>query len=77
MLFSTLKIYFFWEILKSSPSLTGMWFERWFLQIVDRDSVNLYPIYPLFPCSGYLSQVCMCVCVGGGGGGNFFSFILC
>ena len=34
---------------------------RWFLQIVDRDSVNLYPIYPLFPCSDFLSQL------GGGG----------
>ena len=22
---------------------------RWFLQIVDRDSWNLYPLYPLFP----------------------------
>ena len=22
---------------------------RWFLQIVDRDSLNLYPLYPLFP----------------------------
>ena len=30
---------------------------RWFLQIVDRDSVNLYPIYPLFPCSDFLSHV--------------------
>ena len=26
---------------------------RWFLQIVDRDSVNQYPIYPLFPCSDF------------------------
>ena len=24
---------------------------RWFPQIVDRDSGNLYPIYPLFTCS--------------------------
>ena len=31
---------------------------RWFLQIVDRDSGNLYPIYPLFPCSDLLSQMC-------------------
>ena len=30
---------------------------RWFPQIVDRDSGNLYPIYAPFPCSG-----------GGGGG---------
>ena len=67
MLFSTLHFFFGGgEILKSSPSLTGRWFRRWFLQIVDRDSVNLYPIYPLFPCSGYLSQVCVC-------GGGLFS----
>ena len=26
---------------------------RWFLQIVDRDSGNLFPIYPLFPCSDF------------------------
>ena len=26
---------------------------RWFLQIVDRDSGNLYPIYPPFPCSDF------------------------
>ena len=25
---------------------------RWFPQIVDQDSGNLYPIYPPFPCSG-------------------------
>ena len=36
---------FFLEILKSAPSLTGKVNGRWFLQIVDRDSVNLYPIY--------------------------------
>ena len=32
-------------------------------QIVDRDSGNLYPIYPPFLCSDFLSQVW-----GGGGG---------
>ena len=36
---------------------------RWFLQIVDRDSWNLYPLYPLFPCSDFVSQMW-----GGGGG---------
>ena len=35
---------------------------RWFLQVVDRDSWNLYPLYPLFPCSDFVSQMW-----GGGG----------
>ena len=41
---------------------------RWFLQIVERDSWNLYPLYPLFPCSDFVSQM------GGwlGGGCNVF-----
>ena len=39
---------------------------RWFLLIVDKDSGNLYPIYPLFPCSDFLSQMW--------GGGIFFAF---
>ena len=30
---------------------------RWFIQIVDRDSWNLYPLYPLFPCSDFVSQM--------------------
>ena len=30
---------------------------RWFLQIVERDSWNLYPLYPLFPCSDFVSQM--------------------
>ena len=55
--------FFFWKILKSAHWLNG----KWFLQIVNRDSVNLYPIYPLFPCSDLLSQMW-----GGGGGGNVF-----
>ena len=36
---------------------------RWFLQIVERDSCNLYTLYPLFPCSDFVSQMW-----GGGGG---------
>ena len=42
---------------------------RWFPQIVDRDSGNLYPIYPPFPCSDFNPKY-----VGGwrGGGGNIF-----
>ena len=38
---------------------------RWFLQIVDGDSWNLYPLYPLFPCSDFVSQMW-------GGGCNVF-----
>ena len=38
---------------------------RWFLQIVDGDSWNLYPLYPLFPCSDFVSQMW-----GGLGGGG-------
>ena len=30
---------------------------RWFLQIVERDNWNLYPLYPLFPCSDFVSQM--------------------
>ena len=37
-----------------------------FNKIVDRDSLNLYPLYPLFPCSDFVSQL------GGGGGCNVF-----
>ena len=45
-------------------------FPWWFLQIVDRDSGNLCPIYPLFPCSDFLSQ--MWWWLGGWGGWVFF-----
>ena len=38
---------------------------RWFLQIVDRDSGNLYPIYPLFPVLIFYLK-----CGGGWGGGG-------
>ena len=49
---------------------------RWFLQIVDRDSGKLYPIYPLFTCSDILSK--MWGCLGGGGVMFFLNFyILC
>ena len=43
---------------------------RWFLQIVDRASGNLYPIYPLFPCSDFFYLKCE----GGLGGGGFLAF---
>ena len=41
-----------------------------FLQIVERDSWNLYPLCPLFPCSDFLSQIWGWF---GGGGVIFFS----
>ena len=41
---------------------------RWFLQIVERDSCNLYPLYSLFPCSDFISQL--------GGGCNIFSHFM-
>ena len=44
---------------------------RWFLQIVDGDSWNLYPLYPLFPCSDFVSQMW-----GGGGVLMFFSHFM-
>ena len=59
MLFSTL--HFFLEILKKCP-ITYWLSGRWFLQIVDRDSGNLYPIYPLI-------LICYLKC---GGGRNVF-----
>ena len=45
---------------------------RWFLQIVERDSWNLYPLYPLFPCSDFVSQMWGWFGGGGGGGGVMF-----
>ena len=43
---------------------------RWFLQIVDRDSGNLYIQYnPLFPCSDFWSQTYQMWGWFGGGGG--------
>ena len=51
------------------PSRLVYWLNgRWFLQIpvVDRDSWNLYPLYPLFPCSDFVSQM------WGPRGGNVF-----
>ena len=38
---------------------------RYFLQIVERDSCNIYTLYPLFPCSDFVSQ--MWGWFGGGG----------
>ena len=47
---------------------------RWFLQIVERDSWNLYPLYPLFLCSAFVSQ--MWGGLGWGGGVMFFSHFM-
>ena len=63
MLFSTLQ-----KILKSAP-FTYWLNGRWFLQIVDGDSWNLYS-YPPFPCSDFVSQM------WGGGGCNVFSHFM-
>ena len=53
------------DILKKCP--INNWLSgRWFLQIVDMDSGNLYPIYPLFSYSDLLSQM------WGAGGRNVF-----
>ena len=41
-------------------------------QIVDGDSWNLYPLYPLFPCSDFVSQ--MWGGLGGGGCNVFLTF---
>ena len=46
---------------------------RWFLQIVERDSWNLYPLYPLFPGSDFVSQMWGWF---GGGGVMFFSHFM-
>ena len=46
---------------------------RWFFQIVDRDSGNLYIQYNLlFPCSDFWSQTYQMWGGWGGGGGNIF-----
>ena len=58
----------------SESELTYWLNGRWFLQIVDRDSWNLYPLYPLFPCSDFVSQ--MWGWLGGGGGVIFFSHFM-
>ena len=48
---------------------------RWFLQIVERDSWNLYPLYPLLYS---LVLILYLKCGGGlGGGGCNVSYILC
>ena len=62
MLFATLKK--IWKPPPVYPSHLVYWLNgRWFLQIVDRDNWNLYP---LFPCSDFVSQM------WGGGGCNVF-----
>ena len=70
MLFSTLK-----KNIEKCP-FTYWLNGRWLLQIVERDSWNLYPLYPLFPHSDFVSQMWGWF-GGGGGGGVMFSHILC
>ena len=67
MVFSTLKKKYI-EKCPFTYWLNG----RWFLQIVDGDSWNLYPLYPLFPCSDFVSQ--MWGGLGGGGCNVFLTF---
>ena len=67
MLVSTLK-----KNIEKCPF--GYWLNgRWFIQLVDRDSWNLYPLYPLFPCSDFVSQMWGWF---GGGGVMFFSYFM-
>ena len=65
-----------WRGGRGLPSLIALLNGRWFLQIpvVDRDSWNLFPLYPLFPCSDFVSQ--MLGWFGGGGGVMFFSHFM-
>ena len=70
MLFSTLKK----NNIEKCP-FTYWLNGRWFLQIVDGDSWNLYPLYPLFPYSDFVSQMWVVVW-GGGGGVMFFSHFM-
>ena len=67
MLFSTLKKKYI-EKCPFTYWLNG----RWFLQIVDGDSWNLYPLYHLFPYSDFVSQ--MWGGLGGGGCNVFLTF---
>ena len=59
MLFSTLK-----KNIEKYP-FTYWLNGRWLLQIVEGDSWNLYPLYPLFPC-----LILYLKCGGGLGGGG-------
>ena len=63
--YAIFNIKFFFEKCPFTYWLNG----RWFLQIVERDSWNLYPLYPLFPCSDFVSQMW-------GGGLMFFSHFM-
>ena len=60
MLFSTFKKMEPPVCTSVRPSRLVYWLNgRWFLQIpvVDKDSWNLYPLYPLFPCSDFVSEM--------------------
>ena len=54
------------------PSITFSLLVKWEVvsPVVDRDSWNLYPLYPLIPCSDIVSQ--MWGWFGGGGGLCYF-----
>ena len=69
MLFSTFK-----KIETPRLSITFSLLVKWEVVslVVDRDSWNLYPLYPLFPCSDIVSQ--MWGWFGGGGCNVFLKF---
>ena len=52
--------------------LNGRWFPQ--ILVVERDNWNLYTLYPLFPCSNFVSQ--MWGWLGGGGSVMFFSHFM-
>ena len=56
------------------PSITFSLLVKWEVvsPVVDRDSWNIYPLYPLIPCSDIVSQ--MWRWFGGGGGGGVMLF---
>ena len=70
IILSHFTFYAIFNIKKKKYPFTYWLNGRWFLQIVDGDSWNLYPLYPLFPCSDFVSQ--MWGGLGGGGGCNVF-----
>ena len=59
MLFSTYTMPKYWlkKNIEKCPFTYWLNGSRWFLQIVERDSCNLYTLYPLFPCSDFVSQM--------------------
>ena len=72
MLFPTLKKNWCKQKISGGGGCGFFFFRKTIL--VERDSWNLYLIYPLFPCSDFVSQ--MWGWLGGGGGVMFFSHFM-